>query len=135
MIKCSVILAKIHFANKRFDECKEILEPFINSRKFDNIFRSYPDIQNEINSLLGSTNFVENFITGKITRVDLTNEYIIIHSDEDNQSYLGGKFEFNPELSGLTNDLNGLRVKFTPISITKFGNVKRKARNINILGI
>jgi len=135
VIKCSIILAKIHIANKRFDECKEILEPFIKNRRFDNIFRSYPDIQLEINSLLGSTNFLGNFITGKITRVDLYNEYVIIHSDEDNQSYIGGKFDFSPELFGLTNDLNGLRVKFVPLNLNKYGNVKRKARNINILGV
>ncbi|WP_185212701.1 tetratricopeptide repeat protein [Sphingobacterium mizutaii] len=134
-IKCNVILAKIKFSNKQYEACKELLEPIAKNKGFDNIFRSYPEILHEINSLLGKTNFLGNIISGKISRVDLINEYILVNCDEDNQTYIGGKNDFNPEVTNLSNNLLGLMVKFLPIKINKFGKEKRIAKNITIIGV
>jgi len=130
--KSAVELSKIFIDEDEFEKVKETLTPFLIGN--ESVFRQYPEILSEINSLLDKVGNFTTFLVGKITYVNSISDYIIISpKDNPTNTFIAGKLDFNPIINSISKDLINLVVKFQPKVYNKNGREKRDAKKITIM--
>ncbi len=131
-LKGSIELSKLLLKSNEYDEVKSILE---NSQLGnENIVRRYPEILDEINTILEKVGVETTFIKGEITYVNTVSDYLIIKdSDDSEKTFIAGKVDFIPVLNSLSQEMRGMSVRFHPKVYTRNGNEKRQAKNIKII--
>ena len=131
-LKAAIELSKILLRTEQYDEIKKILETAQTGN--ENIVRRYPEIIDEINTILEKVGSETTYIIGKITYVNTITDYVLIASNENPElTFIAGKVDFIPVLNSLSQDMRNRKVQFISKIFKSSGKEKREAKNIKII--
>lgn len=131
-LKAAIELSKLLLKTNEYDEVKSILEAVQVGN--ENIVRRYPEILNEIDSILEKVGAETTFVFGEIVYVNTITDYLIIKSNDDpDKTFIAGKVDFIPVLNSLSKEMQHLKVRFNPKVFVRSGKEKSEAKNIRII--
>jgi LuxR family glucitol operon transcriptional activator len=131
-LKAGIELSKLLLKSSEYDEIKDVLEKAQLGNV--NIVRRYPEMLDEVNSILEKVGAETTFLFGKIVYVNTVSDYLIIQSiDDPDKTYIAGKVDFVPILNSLSEDMQNLNVRFYPKIFVRSGKEKSEAKNIKII--
>ncbi|MCK6640512.1 MAG: NB-ARC domain-containing protein [Bacteroidia bacterium] len=131
-IKSAIEKAKLLIRKSDSESIRELLTPLIEGN--DQVYRKHPELLGEINSILEGLGNKSLMIEGRIVKVDIMRDFVLIVSNEHSEfRFIGSKKDFLPNVNSLSADMANKNVKFLPYIFVSNGKEKRVARSITLL--